>query len=166
MMIYNNVWLTLENTVALSWKTWWLWLIGGGEGAEPALDSFGKNAMRKLVDKDYYYKVWKKATIGPKDWRLLSVYNVTQQQIDNMYSQYGDAEVGGDFGVAGRWTWQDEDAVSAYDSSITWYPEKILKFMPDECVDPPDCMTTQPATVIWDVNLLAGQPPREIPSQP
>lgn len=160
----TNAWITLENNLAISWWNYYKWAIADPDtrGAEPPLDNFGKNAVRKLVDLDFAFRCFKKATIQTREWRMLSVYDITDNQLNAGYTQYGDAEEGGDYAVAGKWTWSPGDSSCLIDLQWNWRPNQVLLFMPDVC-DDHDCTTQSPATEITDVNLLAGQPGREFP---
>ena len=168
----NNVWLTIENTLAVSWWNWVQWYQGGQQGAEPPITDWDKKALTKVIDLTWSAKAFKKATIpqlAPKDqWRLWSMYDIKLPEwLDAGYAQHGRAEEGGDLGVAGVWYWAEEDTFCAYDDSgaYPWKPNQVLLFMPDECANE-DCTETQPATQIRDVSFIVGQPPREFPSQP
>ena len=158
----TNAWITLENNLALTWWDYYQWFIGGQEGPEPPLDDFGKKAIRKLVDIDFAFKCFKKANILSREWRMLSVYDVTENQLEAGYNQYGDAAQGGDYAVAGYWEWRAGDPMCALLPTYQWRPNQVIEYMPDVC-DDPDCTTQSPATEVWDVNLLAGQPPRLLP---
>lgn len=163
--MYTNAWVTLRNSLALQWWDYYQWYIADPDtrGPEPSLSNWDKAAVRKLVDIDFAFQAYKKATILNDDWRLLSVWGVTKQQLDSGYVQHGDAESGGDYAVVGYWTWN-----SSYDDycplmpDYNWRPAQVVKFMPDVCADP-GCTSTVSATEVVDVNLLAGQPPREFP---
>ena len=162
----TNGWITLENTRALAWWDWLQWYQGDQTDPEPELTNWEKNAIKKLVDIEYAFRAYKKATIQLREWRLLSVWDVTVQQLNAGYAVLGDAEEGGDYGVAGYWEWEAGDAESQWMPEFDWRPNTVIRYMPDECVDPPECTETQPATEVWDVNLLAGQPPRILPEDP
>lgn len=158
----TNAWIALELSIAQAWWAYYQWVLGGQEGTEPPLDNFGKNAIRRLVDLDFSFQCFKKATIGAQDFRMLSVFDVTEAQLNLGYTQYGNAEEGGGYAVVGLWTWVAGDPLCLLDDSFNWRPAQVLKFMPDECADP-ECATTVPASEVWDVALLAGQPPRVLP---
>ncbi len=158
-----NAWITLENTLALTWWDYYKWLRDGQQGPEPVLDEFGKKALRKLVDLEFAFKCFKKADIQGRQWRLLSIYDVTDNQLNAGYTQYGDAEEGGDYAVVGKWTWTLGDPRAQIDLQWNWRPNQVVAFMPDRCAEPPECTQYEAASYVWDVNLLAGQPPRVFP---
>ena len=163
----TNAWITLENTLALTWWDYYQWAINPdpNRGPAPPIDPFGEKAVRRLVDVDHAFRCFKKATIQSREWRLLSVWGVTHGQLQAGYNAYGDAEAGGDYAVVGFWAWNARgDAYCPIDLRYNWRPAQVIKYMPDECADP-DCATTVPADEVWDVVLLAGQPPRELPAE-
>ena len=164
--MFTSAWVTFENTLALRMFDWFKWFTGNQEDPEPELDNWSKNAIRKMVDIDYAFRAYKKATIQQREWRMLALWNVTLQQLDSGYAVHGDAETGGDYGVIGYWTWENRnDQNSVWQAEYNWRPTQVIRYMPDECADP-DCATTLPASEITDVVLLAGQPPRELPAEP
>lgn len=146
-----NAWIALERSISISWWDYYQWLRSDRMGVEPDLDTFGKNALRKLIDLDFAFQCFEAATIQSKVWRMLSVYDVTDAQLNAGYSQYGDAETGGDYAVIGKWTWNAGDPVCLIDLQWNWRPTQVKEFMP--------------GGDLWDVNLLAGQPPRVLPSE-
>lgn len=170
----TNVWLTVENNLAVGWWDWYQWFVGGQDGPEPPITDWDRRALQKTVDIPWTAKAFKKATIpqlAPKDqWRLWNLYDVkVPEWIDAGYAQHGKAEEGGDLGVAGNWVWKPEDPQCLYDDhngEYPWKPNQVLLFMPDVCSDPPDCTTYAPATKVIDVSMVFSQPPREFPSQP
>ena len=169
-MTFTSAWATFENTVALKMWDWYKWNRDGQEGPEPELDNWSKNAIRKMVDIPYAFQAYKKATIQQREWRMLALWNVTLQQLNAGYAVHGDAETGGDYGVIGYWTWESrDDEASIWQAEYNWRPNSVIKYMPDECVtadpDTGECTEWGPATRVWDVNLLAGQPPRDLPQE-
>ena len=165
-----NVWLTIENALAVSWWQWVQWYQGDQQDPEPPITDWDKNALTKVIDLDWAAKTYKKATIpqlAPKDkWRLWNIYDIkVPQWVEAGFNQHGRAEEGGDIGVAGIWRWNPGDDVCKFDGQYGWKPNQVVLFMPDIC-DDPECTTLSPATEITDVSLLVGQPGREFISQP
>ncbi len=157
----SNAWIALEHSVAQAWKQWYLWLIGGREGPEPALDQWDKKAIRKLVDIDFAYGAFKKAQAGGKTWHCLAVWDITHQMIQSGYNHHGDANEGGNFECAGLWWWEPGDGICERDETFGWQPNHVIKFMPDDCValDPVgNCSSYAPAAELKSVQLVAGQP--------
>ena len=175
-MTFTSAWVTFENTLALRMFDWYKWYLEpvdpetGEPKPEPELDNWTKNAIRKMVDISYAFQAYKKATIQEREWRMLALWDVTLQQLNSGYAVHGDAETGGDYGVIGYWTWETrDDQSSIWQAEYNWRPSSVIKYMPDECVefgpDTGECVDYGPATRVWDVNLLAGQPPRVLPPQ-
>ncbi len=166
-----NVWLTIENALAVSWWQWVQWYRNDGDPAnEPSIADWDKNALTKVIDLDWSAKAYKKATIpqlAPKDqWRLWNIYDIkVPQWIEAGFNQHGRAEEGGDIGIAGIWKWTPGSTICKYEPLYPWKPNQVVLFMPDTCNDP-ECTTTNPATEITDVSLVMGQPPREFIMQP
>ncbi len=161
----SNAWIILENNLALSWWQYYQWWLSDPDnrGPEPSLSEWDKKAIRKLIDINHNFRAFKKASFLGLEWRMLSVWNVTENQANAGYAQHGDAEQGGNYAVAGFWTWSTKnDPLCPISDSYNWRPTQVIQFMPDECV-PPDCETQQPATSISDVVLLHRQPPKEFP---
>lgn len=158
----SNAWITVEKTRALSWRDWARWHQGEQDDPEPSgLSNFEKKAVRRLADMEYIFKAFLRPTILGKDWVMLSVYDVTAQEIAAGYNQLGDAAQGGDFGCVGYWEWQRGQVFCQYLDLYPWQPVQVTKFMPptyDENDQP------IPATGVRDVNLLFGQPVREFPA--
>ena len=154
----TNAWITLENIRALAWWDWYKWNRDGQEGEEPPLDNWAKNAIRKLGDIEFAFQCFEKATIQSREWRMLCLWDVTQAQVDAGYAQYGDAEQGGDYGAVGFWTWEENprSAKSQLQPYYNWRPNTVIRYMPEK-------EQGVPPTKVWDVVLLAGQPPRELP---
>ncbi len=160
-MMRTNAWITVERVRALSWRTWWRWSMGERTEPEPPITPWERKAVQRLVDQEYIFKRFLRPTILTKTWIMLSVYDVTPQEIASAYAQLGDAETGGDFGCAGYWEWTRGQSFCQYvDLGYPWRPNQVLSFMPPTY----DSGGVEiPATGIRDVNLLFGQPPREFP---
>ncbi len=157
----TNAWVTLEKTRALTWRDWRRWYEGGQAGAEPALSDFEKKATLRLVGMEYLYKRFLQPTIATRQWIMLSLYDVTENDIDAGYNQLGDASSGGDFGLAGYWEWFPGQSSCQFDDLARgWLPAQVLKFMPPTY---DQAGGEIPATGVRDVNLIFGQPPREFP---
>ncbi len=156
----TNAWVTVERDRALSWQTWLDWYHAGGDGDEPPLSNYEKNVALKLSDQTYLFKGFLRPTILMKVWIMLSLYDVTESQIDNGYAQLGDAVSGGDFGCAGFWQWDLSMSFCQWISPYGWHGGQVLQFMPPT-------YTAEgveiPATGVRDVNVMLGQPPREFP---
>lgn len=156
----TNAWITVEKDRALSWRDWLRWEIatasGEEAGEEPILSLWEEKAARRLGDMEYIFKAFLQPSILAKTWIMLSVYDVTQGEIESGYTHLGDAEEGGDFACAGYWEWRRHDDLSSFvDLGYPWRPTQLLKFMPD--------YDGTPATEVSDVNVLFGQPPRVFP---
>ena len=171
----NNVWLTIENALAVSWWQWVQWYRTDGDPAnEPTIDDWDKGALSKVIDLDWSAKAYKKATIvplAPKDeWRLWNIYDIKLPEwLEAGYARHGKAEEGGDLGIAGAWTWTEKNSMCVYDETYPWKPNQVVLFMPDVCANynpQGECDTYESATQIVDVSLLMGQPPRHFPEQP
>ena len=156
----TNAWVTIERSIALTWRDWIRWSDGDQLAPEPSLTNWEKKAARRLADMEYIFKRFLRPTILTKVWIMLSVYDVTVAEVNSGYSQLGDAESGGDFACAGFWEWTDGDTECSLSPVYTWRPNQVLLFMPPTI----EGETEVPATEVRDVNLLFGQPPRELPS--
>ncbi len=157
----SNAWIALEHSIAQAWKQWYLWYINGQQGPEPALDEWDKKAIRKMVDIDFAYGVFKKAQAGGKDWHCLAVWDVTHQMIQSGYNHHGDANAGGNFECAGLWWWTPGDGLCWRDETFGWQPNQVMKFMPDECTGRDaqgNCIAYAPATELRAVQRVQGQP--------
>lgn len=157
----TNAWITVERTRALSWRDWWRWSIGDQEELEPPITDWERKAVQRIVDAEYIFKRFLRPTILTKVWIMLSVYDVTMQEIQSAYTQLGDAEAGGDFACAGFWEWEPEQSFCQWNPFYQWRPAQVLQFMPPTYDQDG---TEIPATGVRDVNLLFGQPPREFPA--
>lgn len=172
-MTRNNCWLTVEANLAATWEAWLEWRAADPtvRGAEPPIDDWDRRALSKVADSDFTFHPFRQATIeqlAPKDqWRLMSVYDIkVPEWIDAGIARHGDALAGGDLGVGGLWWWEEGDPICALDDRYQWRPNQIVEFMPEECLSydvENRCTGWAPATVVWDVILLQGQPPRELP---
>ena len=173
----TNVWLTVENNLAVSWWQWYQWFRGDREGPEPEISEWDKRALQKVTDIPWSAKAFKKATIpqlAPKDqWRLWNLYDIkVPEWIDAGYNKHGRAEEGGNLGVAGVWEWKETDSICKYNDhngEYPWKPRQVVLFMPDECVNRDqdgNCDSYESASQITDVILLMDQPLRYFPEQP
>lgn len=125
------------------------------------ISQWEKNAVRRLMDMEYIYKRFLRPVIMTKTWIMLSIYDVTEAQIQSGYTQLGDAEAGGDFACVAFWQWLPGQSFSQFvNLGYPWRPNQVLSFMPPT-LDPNGVEI--PATGLRDVNLLFGQPPREFP---
>lgn len=158
----TNAWITIENSLAISWWQWFQWYQGDQSGPEPPIAEWDKKALRRLVDLDFSFQAFQTAQSLGKTWRMLSVYDVTHGNIQAGFNHHGEASEGGDLGCAGFWEWEPGDDLCELSDVYPWYPNQVIKFIPDRCVEP-DCATTQPATEIFQISLLMGQPWRDIP---
>jgi hypothetical protein len=158
----TNAWITIERDRAITWRDWCRWLFSDQSTAEPPLTAWEKKAVCRLADMEYIFRAFLRPTILTKVWIMLSVYDVTPQEIASGYTQLGDAEAGGDFACAGYWQWLDGQSFCQFtDLGYPWRPAQVTSFMPptvDESGQP------VAATGPRDVNLLLGQPPREFPA--
>ena len=160
-MIRSNAWIALEASVAQAWKQWYLWLVGGQQGAEPALDEWDKKAIQKLMHIDFAYRCFRKAEAGGKTWHCLAVWDITHAMVLSGYRHHGDANEGGDFECVGLWWWRPGDSLCERDETFGWQPNQVIKFMPDECVardSEGNCTIYEPAASLRDVQLAQGQP--------
>lgn len=162
-MSKTNAWITLENTRAMAWWDWYQWAqdarTNPNPGPEPELDNWAKNALRKMGDVTFNYQKFRKATIQQREWRMFAIWDITKEQADSGYEQYGDAEEGGDYAVSGFWEWNEGDIESALMPYYNWRPNALLKYMP---LNPDGSEPTE----VTDVFLQAGQPPKELPKDP
>lgn len=157
----TNAWIIVERARVLNWREWYLWRRGDEIGPEPALTEWEKAATRRLAHMEYLYKRFLRPTILGKVWIMLSVYDVTSNEISAGYSHLGDAESGGDFGCVGYWAWRAGMTQSAFVALYPWRPAQLLRFMPPT-LDGDGNET--PASEIRDVNLMLGQPARDFPA--
>lgn len=156
----TNAWITLEKVRALAWREWRRWYEGDQSEPEPPLTNFEKKAARRLIGMEFLFQRFLRPTIATRDWILISVYDVTEAEIDAGYTQLGEAPTG-DFGLAGHWRWLPGQDFCQFDNlGRDWLPAQVLKFMPPTY---DESGTEIPATGVRDVNLILGQPPREFP---
>ncbi len=158
----TNAWITIENSLAISWWNWLQWFSGDRTDPEPALSEWDKKALTRLVDMQWSFQAFQTANILGKTWRMFSIYDVTHGNIDAGFNQHGRAVDGGDLDCAGFWEWEDGDEVCALSDVYEWRPTQVIKFIPDQCGNE-DCTITEPATEIFQISLLMGQPWRDIP---
>ena len=161
-MTRTNAWITVERTRSTTWRDWLRWLLEDPDtrGAEPPLTSWEKKAAVRIHDMEYVFKRFLRPTILTKVWIMLSVYDVTEAEIQSGYNQLGDAATGGDFSCAGFWQWTSGQDFCQFVPACDWLPQQVLKFMPPTY----DSEGVEiPAVGVRDVNLLFGQPPREFP---
>ncbi len=158
----TNVWLTVENNLAISWWQWLQWYTGDRTGPEPSISEWDKKALTRLVDLTWSFQAFQPADALGKTWRMLSVYDVTHGNIQAGFNQHGEASEGGDLGCAGFWSWEPGDPICVLSDVYPWHPQQVSKFIPDQCADL-DCSTQEPATEIFQISLLMGQPWRDIP---
>ena len=158
----SNAWITVERNRAITWRDWCRWLQGDQIEPEPPLSAWEKKAVCRLADMEYIFRAFLRPTILTKVWIMLSVYDVTPNEIASAYIQLGDAEAGGDFACAGYWNWIDgQDFCQFTNLGYPWRPAQVINFMPPTY---DELGTEIPATGVRDVNLLFGQPPREFPA--
>lgn len=158
--VRSNAWITLEETRALSWRDWRRWHEGDQSLPEPPLTNFEKKAVLRLIGMEFLFKRFLRPTIATREWIMISLYDVAENEIDAGYNQLGDAASGGDFALAGYWRWLPGQSFCQFDDlGYGWLPAQVLKFMPPTF----DGVTEIPATGVRDVNLIMGQPPREFP---
>ncbi len=157
----TNAWITLERDRALTWRDWRRWYVSDQSAPEPALTAFEKKAVLRLIGMEFLFKRFLRPTILTRVWILISVYDVTPAEIDAGYTQLGDAGAGGDFALAGYWTWLPGQSFCQFDDlGRGWLSAQVTKFMPPTL----DSEGVEvPATGVRDVNLILGQPPREFP---
>ena len=158
----TNAWITVENNLAISWWQWLQWLLSDQSGPEPAISDWDKKALTRLVDLTWSFRAFQPADALGKTWRMLNVYDVTHGNIDAGFNQHGKADEGGDLGCAGFWDWEPNDPICLLSDVYDWHPTQVIKFIPDQCVDP-QCTTKEPSTEIFQISLLMGQPWRDIP---
>ena len=158
----TNAWITVENSLAISWWNWLQWFSGDRTEPEPVISEWDKKALTRLVDMTWSFQAFQPADALGKTWRMFGVYDVTHGNIEAGFNQHGKAEEGGDLGVAGFWSWEPGDPECALSDEYPWRPDQVIKFIPDQCAAP-DCATQDPATEIYQISLLMGQPWREIP---
>ncbi len=157
----TNAWITLERDRALTWRDWRRWYESEQTEPEPALSNFEKKATLRLIGMEFLFKKFLRPTIATRVWIMISVYDVTESEIQAGYSQLGEAPTG-DFGLAGFWSWlPGQDFCQFQDLGYPWLSAQVLKFMPPTF----DSEGIEiPATGVRDVNLIMGQPPREFPA--
>lgn len=159
-MIRSNAWITLEKVRALSWRDWRRWYESDQSESEPPLTNFEKKAVLRLIGMEFLFKKFLRPTIATRDWIMISVYDVTEREIQAGYNQLGEAP-SGDFALAGYWIWQPGQSFCQFqDLGYPWLSAQVLKFMPPTYDDQGQAI---PASGVRDVNLIMGQPPREFP---
>lgn len=149
---YTNCWLLIEKNLANSWQKWWSWHNEGRQGLEPNIHEWDKARIKGMVDASFAFhafdppKYWE-----GREWRLFSIYGVSKDDIKEGISLHGDALEGGNFNVVGYWTWTDRKQQRSEQVRRKQYrPDIVGLFMKEDASD------------ISDINLLAGQPPRDL----
>ena len=117
-----------------------------------------KDFFRQSYDSGALDHLFRHYYVDPRDYRVWSFYvlkpdDVTpvRNNLDAMTTEYPQ-----DFLIMGAWAFLTGQAVQAYPS-----PPSLINFMPltwDHGTEPP---TAIEPTELTDVNLLAGQAPRE-----
>ncbi len=158
----TNAWITIENNLAVSWWNWLQWFTGAQTGPEPVISDWDKKALTRLVDMEWSFQAFQTADLLGKTWRMLNLYDVTHGNIEAGFNQHGRAQDGGNLDCAGYWTWETGDTICVLSDVYPWRPTQVIKFIPDQCADP-ECTVWDPATEIFQISLLMGQPWRDIP---
>lgn len=160
----------------------WQWIKPRDDGSEPPLpvqfpliadiSDATIELFNNIHDSDYLDNAFKKWNAAGRVYRVWSCYinkggSLTQvrQDVDILLAAYPN-----DFDITGAWRYDTGAEVGTIGGGVALYPiaPQVVNFMPDVTTDPgdpPDVPPTfGPATVPTDVNLLAGQAPRDFNS--
>ena len=146
----TNCWILLAKPLADSWESWWLWSVGEKSGNEPNIHEWDKARIKGMIDPGYSFRAFDPPrSWNGREWRLFSVYGVSRGNIDAGIQLHGDAFAGGNFSAIGYWAWPE---------SAQEYSEKIpqIEYRPDIA------FLFMQNGKIKDINLSAGQPPRDL----
>lgn len=146
----TNCWAFLHKPLADSWEEWWTWYKSGRAGPEPNIAEWDKSRIRTMIHQDFAFSAYNPAQLWDgREWRMLNFYDISRGNINAGIQQHGDAFAGGDFNALGYWTWQSrDDAQSEKIPQIEYRPDIAILFMPNAEME--------------DINLAAGQPPRDL----
>lgn len=163
----TNCWLFLHKPLADQWEAWWFWLTHDIESPEPSIDGWDKARIRSMADQNFAFSAFSPAqTWDGREWRLLNTYDISRGNINAGIQLHGDAFSGGDFNALGYWEWKSrDDAQSEKIKQIDYRPDIAILFMPPVCIEldsEGNCIASEDATEVTDVNLVAGQPPRDL----
>lgn len=170
----TNCWAFLHKPLADDWEAWWEWYKvqvdpdTGDPLPEPDIHQWDKSRIRTMIHQDYAFHAYDPPQIWDgREWRLLNFYNISRGNINAGTQLHGDAFAGGDFNALGYWTWKSrDDEYSEQIKQIDYRPDIAVLFMPPVCTEynqtTGECITEEPASEVTDVNLAAGQPPRDL----
>lgn len=150
----TNCWAFLHKPLADSWEAWWEWYKAPGDPEnplpEPTLGGWDKSRILTMVHQDFAFAAYNPPqTWEGREWRMLNFYDISRGNINAGIQLHGDAFAGGDFNALGYWTWKSRDDVQSEKiKQIEYRPDIAILFMPNG--------------VMEDVNLAAGQPPRDL----
>lgn len=112
--------------------------------------------FNKMHDHATVQKLFKVPNIAGKDWHLWSVYLNGSQAAANAIT-YLTGQYPNDFVVGGAWNYDTGAQL------VSLHPQ-LIQFMPDEWTYDANGnpISSTPATILSDVNLLQGQAPRDL----
>lgn len=170
----TNCWAFLHKPLVDAWEAWWEWYkqqfdpVTGDPISEPELDGWDKSRILTMIHQDFAFHAYDPPQMWDgREWRMLNFYNISRGNITAGIALHGDAFAGGDFNALGYWVWESrDDPFSQKIPQIEYRPDIAILFMPPECVvfdqASGECLQYEPATEVTDVNLAAGQPPRDL----
>ena len=169
----TNCWAFLQKDLADSWEAWWQWYKeqldpkAGEPGPEPEIAQWDKSRIRTMIHQDFAFVCFNPPQEWEgRQWRLLNFCDISRGSINAGIQLHGDAFAGGNFNALGYWRWTSRDQeYSEQIPQIDYRPDVAILFMPPECTaynQQGECIAWQPATQVTDVNLAAGQPPRDL----
>ena len=162
-----NVWLGIRDDAQTAINTCLDW-DDSTEYSGPVGDR-EKKIFKAMSDHAVVQRLFNKATINSTLWNLWTVYFDEPKDILIKVKNeldYLEATYPSQFVIAAAWHWDGRQVGTQYDEGVITgtptYPihPKLIDFMPDVW-NGDDPATYSTATQLADVNLLAGQKPRE-----
>lgn len=168
-----NVWLAISSTATTAIRERLQWDPAQGDYNGPVTDTEHK-IFDRMADFVTVERMFKRPTVVGKVWHLFSLnFRGSAKAKDAL--DFIAANRPGHFVIVGAWWWDgrqvgtewelDQDGVPT--GSITGMPmypihPQTIKFMPDivEYDEDGNVISTTPATVVTDVNLIQGQKDR------
>ena len=165
-----NVWLAISASGTTAIRTR---LTTADEDYAGPITKTEHRIFRRMADFVTVERLFKKPTIGGKKWHLFSL-NFTATRNAKTALDWIAANRPGHFVIVGAWHWDGrqvgtqweivDDERTGNTIGTPTYPihPQLLKFMPDiiERDEDGNVISTTPAAVLTDVNLIQGQDPR------
>jgi hypothetical protein len=155
-----NVWMEIRNTFAFPPQQ-----DENGLPEDSELQAKNRKTFALAADYEVVSGLFKTRSQGPNTYALYSfLYDVeTSQELEQAVELF-QSENPGDTKVMGAWDYFT--GLQLRDNNVPVYPIQgsLLQYMPDVTTwngDEPPTYTVTPANMLTDVNISAGQAPRE-----